>query len=271
MRRHRFAFQTEDEATLVRLRIRSTQEMLRRNGAVVARSTSSETLRLTSDDGGPAVFLKRYHVSGARRKWRGLFRNTFFGHSRAAQEWQVLLRLQDEGLNPVDPIAFGEIRTFGFVDHAFVATRELEGAIPLDIFIPKELAALGEPNRRRFLDALAEFVSKLHRSGFVDRDLHWRNLLVRRTADGGFELGKIDSPRGHWPKSEGARTRGAARDLAALDLPAPGYFRRTERLRFLDRYAESEDTGRLARRVLEHRPEVKRREGNRRLRGEPDF
>lgn len=270
MRRHRFAFQTEDEPTLIRLRIRSTKEMLRRNGAVVARSTSSETLRLVDDD-GPAVYLKRYHVVGARRKWRGFFRNTFFGQSRASCEWQVLLRLHEEGVNPVEPIAFGEIRTFGFVDHAFLATRELEGATPLDIFIPQELRSLPENERRQFVTHLARFVAALHRTGFVDRDLHWRNLLVRRLPEGGFELGKIDSPSGHWPKRASSLESGIAKDVAAIDLPAPGYFRRTERLRFLKEYAGPNDLDRLARRVLKYRPEVERREGHRRLRGEPEF
>jgi len=56
----------------------------------------------------------------------------------------------------------------------------------------------------------------------------WRNILISGNSLDRFYL--IDAHKG------GVRRGNRADDLAALDSPAPAFFRRTERLRFFLRY-----------------------------------
>jgi tRNA A-37 threonylcarbamoyl transferase component Bud32 len=83
------------------------------------------------------------------------------------------------------------------------------------------------------LEALAGVVRRLHEQGFVHGDLYWRNILLSGGATEHFYL--IDAHRGRRWRNE---RRGRALDLAALDGPAPWFFRRTERLRFFLAYRQ---------------------------------
>lgn len=56
------------------------------------------------------------------------------------------------------------------------------------------LAEAPEAERRQLAEAIGAFVTRLHRSGFRDRNLDLRNLLIRRDGDQ-LTIAKIDSPR----------------------------------------------------------------------------
>jgi len=122
--------------------------------------------------------------------------------------------------------------------------------------------------RRELIESLARMVRRLHAHGFVHHDLFWRNILLSGRKLDRFYL--IDAHKGRrWFPLTGPLAR--ARDLAALDAPAPGWFRRSERLRFLLRYLEKprlDSAGRrLARRILRLAEPLRAKERRRVLEG----
>ena len=80
----------------------------------------------------------------------------------------------------------------------------------------------------------------MHRAGYVDGDLHFRNVLVGtdRTAP---RFVFIDSPKGA-RRRIGLR-RGIIHDLACLDKHAPQHFSRTDRRRFFRAWADETGLG----------------------------
>ena len=83
--------------------------------------------------------------------------------------------------------------------------------------------------RRTLVENLAAYTRRLHERHFVHHDYFWRNILLTGRSLEHFFL--IDAHKGRtWRTWEERRAR--ARDLAALDAPAPHFFRRSERLRF---------------------------------------
>jgi hypothetical protein len=80
---------------------------------------------------------------------------------------------------------------------------------------------------------LADYTRRLHDHRFVHHDYFWRNIILTGDSLEHFHL--IDAHKGRrWRLWEANRCR--AKDLATLDAPAPPFFRRTDRLRFLLAY-----------------------------------
>ena len=109
--------------------------------------------------------------------------------SRARREWRALHWLRAHGFAAPSPIACWEWRTAGFLRRATLLTAAFDGERADDL-----LARLDRDARQRVADAIRDTVRALHRSGFRDRNLDLRNLLVRMDGER-FEVAKIDSPR----------------------------------------------------------------------------
>lgn len=190
----------------------------------IAESRTTRTVRLDVPGIGP-VYLKHYQYDTWGSRWRGALRNTGPRRSRAHREWRSLRFLERAGIGCVEPIAVGEARSFGFVRSCVLLTREATGFRPIDSI----LAAQGASEIARQLGAdLADYVRRLHQTGFVDGNLRLRNLLARETPHG-FEILSLDSPKGK--RIHILRGRRQERDLASLDRDARGYASRAERLR----------------------------------------
>jgi hypothetical protein len=156
--------------------------------------------------------VKIYAYPDWRRRFAGMFRNTFLARSRVAREWEALERLAAAGLQPDLRIARGERRTLGFLSEAFLITRSV-AAPDLEHWAraagPERLASL-EPH-------LWAWVDSLHRLGHRDRNLDPRNILV--LADqGGIRFIKIDSPRSFTVRPGDRSDRWRERDRGRLSL-----------------------------------------------------
>ena len=134
-------------------------------------------------------------------------------------------------------MAYGEERRAGWLLRSFLISEGVSNPMPLHIFIRDRLPALPPEEarraRRELIERLAHCTRRLHEHGFVHHDYFWRNILLSGGDLTRFFL--IDAHKGRcW--RPGGEQRGRAKDLAALDAPAPRFFRRTERLRFFLHY-----------------------------------
>ncbi len=189
-------------------------------GTVVAHSRSTEVRRVELGD--RIVFIKKYWVTKPSQIISGVSRGAVFGKSKVRREFDNLARLRAWGMDAPAPVAYGEERRAG----CLVRSCLISEAIP-------EARAFDELIRGGYRDVvpLADYVRRLHDHRFVHCDLFWRNIILSGSSLDHFYL--IDAHKGHIWRNELA---GRAHDLATLDAPAPWFFRRTERLRFLRRY-----------------------------------
>ena len=204
-------------------------------GDIITRSGSTEVRRvmLDSEAGARAVFIKKYWISRPRQLWSGMFRGTLFGCPKARREFENLALLRRLGLDAPEPIAYGEERKAGWLVRSYLISDGVPEPTPLHEYIRDLLAVLSGDvrvqTRRALIERLAACTRRLHEAHFIHHDYFWRNILLSHGGLDRFYL--IDAHKGrarHLPADSPAR----ACDLAALDAPAPRFFRRTERLRF---------------------------------------
>jgi tRNA A-37 threonylcarbamoyl transferase component Bud32 len=156
--------------------------------------------------------------------------------------WLTLDKARREALNYVtlrnrcgvkvpDVIAFGSRRRFGRLIDAFILTRAIPHAIPLD-----RIAAADALLRRYLLDCTSSMVSRMHTAGFCHIDLQWRNLLVSNKGSQTPEVYVIDSARGGLRQWSVRREQGRLRDLSSLYKEAQRSMTSREQLRWLRAY-----------------------------------
>lgn len=211
----------------------------REDGRVVAHSGTTQVRRieLAEGTGYRTLFLKRYSFSTAADRWRGALRGTFLGRSKVRREFENLARLRAWGFEAPAPVAWGEERVGGWLARSFLISEGVPEPVPLDEFIRDVLSArpaeVQRALRAELIDRVADLTRRLHDRRFVHYDLFWRNIIVSGSSLA--HLAVIDAHKGRvWRSGTGGRSRAA--DLAALDAPAPQFFRRTERLRLFLRY-----------------------------------
>jgi len=237
---------------LARVGVDSVRAALAHGGGRVVVENRTSVVRLLNDPEDPAfeVYLKCYWSAQSAVRWRYAFRRC-----RARREYESLLLMRELGIPGVEPLAWGSVRgALGRLFACFVATRGVPRAVGLDALMrgaedPRSPAA-DRALRRRGIETLGAAVGAMHRAGYVDHDLHWRNVLV--TLDAGTpDFRFVDSPKGERPLSAGRRRRGVIEDLASLDRLAPGTLSVRERLRFFrawrgDRRLDGDDRRLLA-------------------------
>jgi len=155
-----------------------------------------------------------------RRLARGLqpartYRNFHFGH-----------RLLSHGIPTARPLLAAAPRWHALFKPAFLATEWLEGAMPIDAFLRRTMAA--EPSRgrkavfRETAERIGRLVGTLHARGFAHRDLKATNLLVReesnRTQVFVIDLDGASKP---WFLTRRTRMNNLAR-LVAATAESPG-------------------------------------------------
>ncbi|MDX1374773.1 MAG: lipopolysaccharide kinase InaA family protein [Burkholderiales bacterium] len=206
-----------------------------------ARGRTGSCVRLTLRAKGSSrtFYLKRHrYVSPI---WKRAFHR-----SRARKEHGNLLWLRAHGFPTPEWIAWGEERRHLCLTSCFVLTAGIDDAQSLDQFLsahsgypPSTEAVL---QKRRAIQVLADHVRAMHANGYVDRDLHFRNILIARDANGSHRFTFIDSPKGGissglWLK------RGIRYDLASLNKHARRFLSRTDCLRFYLRYRGKSELG----------------------------
>lgn len=172
-------------------------------------------------------YIKQYWRAGkGLRRW--------LSRSRARGEWENLLFFQSLGI-PVPPLlGFEETIARIFVPYsALLITAAIPNAIDLITLKNQHPEYLNDRTRVRIvLRKLAEYVRRLHQSGFVHRDLKWRNLLITLYTEP--EIYFIDCPLGR-RKRWGYRN-GQEKDLWHLYREAKGYLSKSTLLYFYLQY-----------------------------------
>lgn len=205
-------------------------------GTVIQRSPSNEVRRfeIPCGTGQESIYVKKYWLTRLSQLRGRVFRGTLFGQCRAEREYHNLNQLCAWGFSLATPLAFGVERRWGFLWRWFLITRSVPEPKSLGEFIgrniPRQPASSPSQLRLEIIQELAALIRRLHAKKFFHHDLFWRNVIVARNHP--QELSIIDVPRGRTlrrPLTSWER----ALDLASLDGPAPRFFRRTERLRFL--------------------------------------
>lgn len=236
-------------------------------GTVVRRSGSSEVRRVEIEVAGArqVLFLKKSWVTRWAQLRSRVFRGMFFGASQVRREFANLERLHTWQLTEATPVAFGEERRAGWLWRSFLITTGIPEPMSVDAFIrdvlPRLPGAAGRSGRHELLRQVARLTRVLHARQFTHGDLYWRNLVIADNDPA--QLSLIDMPRGRQHLRElGIAARAA--DLAALDAPAPWFFRRTERLRFLLDYRQTRrldaDGKKLIRQVLKLAEPMRRKQ-----------
>jgi hypothetical protein len=191
---------------------------------------TSETRRLAPPTPLPTCYAKIYRYPRRNDRIKILLRGGLFGRSRAKVEFDNLQHLHEKGLAP-QVIAFGQNRTCGLLSASLLVINEVVGAVPMDTFVAEQLPTLSPLQRKAFIQGLADFTRTMNENRFVNSEYHWRNILIT-TTDNDFTFQVID------PSSSRRRYKWTRPffDLATLDVCAPYFFTRSERLRFLKQY-----------------------------------
>jgi len=237
------------EAVLAAARLDSFDALMRSTGKLVRTSKRVRVQQLTikAPDGPRMLYLKKYVYSDQRMRY-------FCRRGRARGEWEALHILKGLGVPCVAPVALGEHRRWGVLHSAVIVTEGIEGVANLADFAESFFAERAQPGwarrRRALVAALATIVARMHNKGFIDRDLHPRNVLVDETAEG-FNLYVLDCPYGRRYASAGTVRRKAVRDLATLARGLAPYSTAGDRVRFLREYLRQRD-GKRSREALAH-------------------
>jgi tRNA A-37 threonylcarbamoyl transferase component Bud32 len=206
-------------------------------GRSIASSGTTEVreVELRSKDSAQprVIFIKRYWFPSFGSRWNGALRGTLFGRSKVRREFDNLAWLRAHGFDAPLPIAWGEERSGGWLARSLLISEGIPQPVALSKFIRDTLPSRPAATRRDLIERLAALTRRLHEQRFVHHDLFWRNIILTGETLERFAL--IDAHKGRVWRA-GAAQQSRAADLAALDAPAPWYFRRTERLRFFLRY-----------------------------------
>lgn len=211
------------------------------DGVVAAWSRTTDTTYVSPTLGAAGFYLKRYYYPRWRNRLRGAFRGTFFGFHRGHAEYLSLSNLRRMGIPAIRPVAYGVRRVGHFVAACFLITEEAPGAPNLTTFARRVVQG-GQPltfaPRRAMTNVLAREVAEMHAAGCEHGQLFWRNILVRNGPQCEPEYFFLDAE----PRPLRRLGRGAdwwVRELAHLCVSALPLTTRTDRLRFLLRYANA--------------------------------
>ncbi len=160
----------------------------------------------------------------------------------AAELWKI-------GVPTIETVALGEERKRRFLFENYLITHAVESAAPLDKLVEESLQDPTDPKWSRLRIALAlelgRLTARLHEAGFLHRDFHPGNLLVKIDDQGDPILTLIDLDALRIKK----RLRGG--DIV-------------ENLALLDHYfwvrCTKSDRGRFLRSYIEHRTSISRRQ-----------
>lgn len=150
--------------------------------------------------GDPLVVVKRFEGDLARDRWYERLRGR--RRSPAQREYDSLQALAEEGL-PV-PAALGwtqegsrSLLVMGYVPH-----RET---------VAQRLTRAGAPERRRWVQGVAELAGRLHAAGWYHRDLYLNHFVLSGPQE---RLVLLDLGRARWERQP--RSRWHHKDLGAL-------------------------------------------------------
>ncbi|HEY3241883.1 MAG TPA: lipopolysaccharide kinase InaA family protein [Phycisphaerae bacterium] len=187
------------------------------------------------------LFVKRY----IRPPWRDQCQRILAGHgwrSTAGIEWHWIEALRAGGVACPQAVALAECLNGWREERSAILLAPVPG-----ISLERWAADRTQRVARDMLLSLAQFVRRLHRAGFVHRDLYLCHIFFEAGAAEPFHL--IDLQRVFRPR-RWRRRRWIVKDLAALNYSAPAAVAsRRDRLRFLRGYLDQPRLDRSSKRL----------------------
>lgn len=205
-------------------------------------------------------YLVRRFTHGGLLRW--LTGRRFLDPERPFVEAHLSERLRALGLATPEVIAARAVRALAGAWRLDLVTRRVEGGRDLEAELTQRLA---RRERAQLFEHFGSWLVRLHACGFLHADLHLKNVLVTRTADGRATLWLLDLDRSALRSALTERERVA--NLARLVRYAwrrrePLELRRVDFARGLRAYAPARDerrrlwraiVSRLRSRALAHR------------------
>ena len=237
--------------------VRNADALLALAGPLDVRSVVT-TLDLPVQGTVGRFHLKRYTYAGWGTAKGLLGRGTLWGTAPEVNEFRVLAWLREHQVPAVRPVA-AAARTKGgrLVAHALL-TEHVPGAVDLQRRLqdPADPLRTSREARRRVAELIGRCLHRVHSFGYVHRDVHARNILVRLDEDGP-RIWFLDCRRGGPPSWRS----GSWHDLAMLDADWRGRWPRSDRLATLRAYlSDDEGAGPAIAHVARLRGKVKTRE-----------
>lgn len=161
-----------------------------------------------------SLVVKEYRAPGVREICEAVIRGP-----RAVRAFQMLFRLQRLGIATIRPLAAAHER--GKPWHSILVTEQL--ALSKSLY---DYAAQSRGHRSKTIPPLARIFAALHNAGFLHRDAHHANFLVKVENAPELHMVDVDGVRA----TRKVTLRHAARDISRLlfHLQIP----KQERLRF---------------------------------------
>jgi tRNA A-37 threonylcarbamoyl transferase component Bud32 len=179
-----------------------------------------------------------------------------FRPSRALRAWKISYAMIHRGIPTAFPLAVMERRIGPFLSASIFITEDLAPAIHLMACLTNSLNDLPEKKqiavKRTLCDQLASILKKMHRAGFVHRDLKATNILVRNMPFSPapdidtetLQVVLVDTDSVVWKRkfTEANEIRVIRRLARSIDLTTT--ITRTDRARFLRSYLTRFGSGR---------------------------
>ncbi len=237
-----------------KLGVAQVVDALQVKGRIVSEDTRS-VMKIV-EIGSSRVFLKVFDYRQSHKRWRYAFRK-----SHCLREFANFEFLASLGISCPTPLATGESRNYLRPLVSCLVTRELGDYRVLSDLL--ERRQLDGRQLQVIAGVLSEQVARMHEAGYIDRDLKFRNILIR--LEDQLDVAHVDCAQGRLRKGL-SFARGVVHDLSTLDKHAPQFLTPFQRLRFLVYYCRhrglaSHEAKRLARSVLQRRAELWRRGG----------
>jgi tRNA A-37 threonylcarbamoyl transferase component Bud32 len=164
----------------------------------------------------------------------------FLRPSKCLTEVRNYLIMDKIGVPCPKVIAYGERRNFASLHENFIITKAIEDAEDLSNFAEKwhTINDLCEKNKiyRELSKEVLKQTLLAHQNNFFHFDLHWRNILIKKDAQGNWLSFWIDSPRGRSMTFNSRR--GQIVDLSCLARLGIYYLSKTQRYRFICDYLQ---------------------------------
>ncbi len=203
----------------------SIEKVFSLQGEQIAKDPVSTVIKVKI--GNHAYYIKKYYYGG---KWM----RRYFGRSRVRAEWENIQYFKQMHIPTPDLTAYGQETRWGIFQRGAIITKEIKGTIDMASLAKKRADIMNDKTWFRHIASLiATYTRQIHASGFIHKDLKWRNILVssEQKADVYF----IDCPCGR-KKNALVRNRWIIKDLACLDKMAKHILSKTQRLWFYKQY-----------------------------------
>jgi len=208
-------------------------------GMPVSESSITNCYRIRLDD-GRSFFFKRYVYPPAKQK------RYWMRASKAQVEVFGYAQLRKIGIPTLNVIGFGECRSLGALQAAYIITEGIPDSMNLEQFAHDVWFDLPRNQRSKIYVQLKRLIfaqlNTAHASKFFHQDLHWRNILVTGQ-HGEYQSIWIDCPRSAYRKLPMAARHGQMVDLSCLARKSLSYISRGERYHALNEYLALNNLG----------------------------